>query len=230
MTETTTNLHLVKPDYEDTADISVINSNMDIIDEEVAKRSVGANSSTNNGIALFDGAGGKTLKDSGKTITDSSSAAAMANDTNVPTNRTVRNAIYNELDKSSDAGFALDARQGYALNNKIARSGLVPGSNAIDSGNSSLIFAGHITGSGAYIDVWIPIDTSRVSSVTSVKLGSSADAYTANAMISMDSKNATELKITNHGVYAEFALGQTLSGDKNRVASLRCSSVTIVCT
>ena len=113
---------------------------------------------------------------------------------------------------------------------KIANSGLVPGSNTITSGNTSLIFAGYITGSGAYIDVWIPIDTSRVSSVTSVQLGSSADAYTANAKISMDSKNATELKITNHGVYAEFSLGQTLSDDKNRVASLRCSSVTIVCT
>ena len=123
MATTTTNLNLVKPDYDDTADIDVLNTNMDTIDTEVAKRSVGAASSTNNGIALFDGAGGKTLKDSGKTITDESSATAMANDTNVPTNRTVRNAIYNGLDKSSGAGFALDARQGYSLNqNKVSTS------------------------------------------------------------------------------------------------------------
>ena len=49
------------------------------------------------------------------TITDNTSSTAIANNAYIPTNRTVRNAIYNGLDKSSGAGFALDARQGYYL-------------------------------------------------------------------------------------------------------------------
>ena len=49
------------------------------------------------------------------TITDNTSSTAIADNANIPTNRTVRNCIYNGLDKSSGAGFALDARKGYTL-------------------------------------------------------------------------------------------------------------------
>lgn len=69
----------------------------------------GASSSTDGTIPLFDGTTGKALK-AGKTITDVTSSTAIANNANMPTNRTVRNCIYNGLDKTA-AGFALDARQ-----------------------------------------------------------------------------------------------------------------------
>ena len=85
--------------------IGTINSN----------KATGASSSTSNGVVLFSGTDGKTLANSGKTITDVTSSTAIGSNANIPTNRTVRNAIYNGLNKTA-AGFALDARQGAKLN------------------------------------------------------------------------------------------------------------------
>ena len=81
----------------------------------------------------------------GKSVTDSTSAAAMGNNANIPTNRTVRNAIYNGLDKSSGAGYALDARQGYALNQNKQNTLLVEAVKTGSSGSVSAGGKGHIT-------------------------------------------------------------------------------------
>ena len=78
----------------------------------------GPDSATNNGVAIFDGTTGKIIKNSSKTITDKTSSTAIANNANMPTNRTIYNGIYNGLDKT-DGGFMLDARQGKTLADKI---------------------------------------------------------------------------------------------------------------
>lgn len=62
-----------------------------------------------------------------KTVSDTSTAAAIADDTNLPTDRTVRNAIYNGLDQTN-AGYMLDARQGKAISNTI---GTVPSGKTV---------------------------------------------------------------------------------------------------
>jgi len=62
-----------------------------------------------------------------KTVSDTSTAAAIADDTNLPTDRTVRNAIYNGLDQTN-AGYMLDARQGKAISDTI---GTVPSGKTV---------------------------------------------------------------------------------------------------
>ena len=118
-----------------------------------------------------------------------------------------------------------------SLNSKIVASGLSTGSNSLTTPSSAYItFAGYVTGSGNYVDVFIPCDTSRITSVTSVKLGSYATLFTTSTAIEISGSTAVEYAKTSLGIHAEFATGSTLTSDKNRVASVRTTSVTIVCT
>ena len=91
--------------------------------QDISGKVDGPASATNNAVALFSGTTGKVIQNSSKTITDATSAAAMNNNANIPTNRKVLNSYYNGLDATS-AGYALDARQGKALNcvKKISNS------------------------------------------------------------------------------------------------------------
>ena len=116
------------------------------------------------------------------------------------------------------------------VNSKIVASGLSTGSNSLTAPSGAYItFAGYVTGSGNYVDVFIPCDTSRITSVTSVKLGSYATLFTTSTAIEISGSTAVEYAKTSLGIHAEFATGSTLTSDKNRVASVRTTSVTIVC-
>ena len=84
---------------------------------QIANCVTGPSSVTSGTIPLYDGTTGKAIK-AGKTITDNTSSTAIANNANIPTNRTIYNAIYDGLNKTA-AGFALDARQGKELSDKI---------------------------------------------------------------------------------------------------------------
>lgn len=115
---------------------------------------------------------------------------------------------------------------------KIKGNTLGPGTKTINAGSTAaMMFSGHITGSGNYIDVFIPINCADISGITSVTLGSTSTLYTANTSASMNSVQATTVsKVDSYGIFAEFPTPSTLTNDKNKVASLRTSAVTIVCT
>lgn len=69
MSTKTTNLQLTKPAYGESADIAVINTNMDTIDTAVAgKVTAPSGTVTNNTAVVFDGTTGKLVKSSGKTL------------------------------------------------------------------------------------------------------------------------------------------------------------------
>lgn len=87
------------------------------LSDSISTKVTGPSNVTSDTIPLYDGTTGKAIK-AGKTITDVTSSTAIPNNANMPTNRTVYNAIYNGLNKTAE-GFALDARQGKALNDKI---------------------------------------------------------------------------------------------------------------
>lgn len=86
------------------------------INNQLGNFVTGPSSVTSGTIPLYDGTTGKAIK-AGKSITDKTASTAIGNNANIPTNRTVYNAIYNGLDKTA-AGFALDARQGKTLDDK----------------------------------------------------------------------------------------------------------------
>ena len=94
---------------------------VDTLSSTINNYVTGPNSSTDGTIPLFDGTTGKKIK-AGYSVTDSSSSTAMPNTTNIPTDRAVRNSFYNGLDKTA-TGFALDARSGKTLNDKITTLG-----------------------------------------------------------------------------------------------------------
>lgn len=69
MSTKTTNLELTKPAYGESADIAVINANMDTLDTAVAgKVTAPSGTVTANTAVVFDGTTGKAVKSSGKTL------------------------------------------------------------------------------------------------------------------------------------------------------------------
>lgn len=170
-----------------------------ILNDAIAGKVSGPASATDGTIPLFDGATGKAIK-AGKTITDVTTSTAMANNANMPTNRTVYNAIYNGLDKTA-AGFALDARQGKALNDLFAKReyqtykdvttlGLTEGSATILSAFRAMPTGSVlIAPSYSFADSELPkIGTTAQTSVTiTIKKTSSA----ARSTVSARTKDAT---------------------------------------
>ena len=109
-------------------------------------------------------------------------------------------------------------------------TGLRIGSNSWTSPTNTFhIFAGYITGSGNYIDIFIPYNVDNINDVSSVTLGSSAVAYTPNDSLTMNNATAVSCAKCIGGVFAEFQLPSTQSL-RMVAASLRTSSFTIVCT
>lgn len=90
------------------------------------------------------------------------------------------------------------------------------------------IYSGYVTGSGNYIDVFIPCNVKRISDITSVTLGSDAIAFTIDGKQTMDSAVSVSSIWSANGIFAEFALPTTAT--PNTVASLRTSATQIDAT
>jgi len=137
---------------------AAISSGAAITSSNVAADADGIANSLYSKIAPFDG----------KSVTDNTSSTAMGNNDNIPTNRTVRNAIYNGLDKSSGAGYMLDARQGKALNDKFGSSAktITKASNIASAGTINCRSNGSIAAAvcslpftGSTSTTWVTIGT-----------------------------------------------------------------------
>ena len=106
---------------------------------------------------------------------------------------------------------------------------LQPGTTEINSPSYSFqIYSGYITGSGNYIDVFIPCDVKNISGITSVTLGSDSIAFTTGGMKTMNGAVSRASYKCGNGIYAEFTLPSL--GTEYTPASLRASSIKIVAT
>ena len=120
---------------------------------------------------------------------------------------------------------ALSANQGKALNDGKSNRRLKAGTNSL----GKCVLAGYNTGSGNYIDVFLPIDTSGITSITSASFQATSASYTKDGRVQFSSDtNASTIEKTNGGVFIEFAYASTQTA--NIAATLLAIGLTIVCT
>lgn len=101
---------------------------------------------------------------------------------------------------------------------------LKPGNNYI----GKAVLAGYSTGSGNYIGVYLPIDTSHISSITSVSISDTSVAFTTNGRVPFSATTYAETKeVLDTGVFLEFRYPTTQAA--NTVANLMTNGMEIVC-
>jgi hypothetical protein len=94
---------------------------------------------------------------------------------------------------------------GTALSDKYA-SNLRPGMTFINK----MICAGYNTGSGNYVDLFIPVPVAPGVSVTSVTASTSGSTiYTSSGPISLQNATAEVLSYNTYGIVAEFRYSST---------------------
>ena len=168
MATNTSNLGLIKPAYSDIADIADLNANFDDIDSSLGGMSIivnGNKTSYASGVAIgqFVTLVNSTIVDTGATmIHDGIYTAAKVIPYNTEIDKTYLAAVsggalnainsnlsskldtskvYNGLDKTA-TGFALDASQGKALNDKIAKIIKYKGSVSFTNGAATVKVTG----------------------------------------------------------------------------------------
>ena len=164
----------------------------------ISEKVSGPSSVVSGTLPQYDGTSGKVLK-AGKTITDVTTSTAIANNSNIPTNRTIYNAIYNGLNKTA-TGFALDASQGKVLSDKIGNLQHY-NTTCPKNGGTLLMSCSNTTGSVWLIFVARGLIANDMGAWFAVIGGTSAlikplSDIGANLTLAFDS-TANQLKLTN---------------------------------